>query len=211
MPDEEKSPTDRLLDLFVFGPLGFVLEAEELVPRLAEKGRTTVGSQVGTARVIGQMVVAQGRRELDRQVERLRANGPSAHRPQPEPEPEPEAAATPDPTPTEAAPTAPTAPAAASRSAARPRVEVVTAEADDALEEEREIVLDAAAPSPPRHDADEAAGLAIPDYDSLAASQVVPRLAGLAADELEAVRRYEAAHRGRRTILARVAQLQAGR
>ena len=47
-----------------------------------------------------------------------------------------------------------------------------------------------------------------PDYDSLAASQVVPRLAGLTADELEAVRAYEAADRARRTILGRVAQLQ---
>jgi len=60
----------------------------------------------------------------------------------------------------------------------------------------------------PNYDTDEAALLAIPDYDSLAASQVVPRLAGLEPDELEAVRRYEAAHRARRTILNRVAQLQ---
>ncbi len=52
-------------------------------------------------------------------------------------------------------------------------------------------------------------GLAIPDYDSLSASQVVPRLAGLSHDELEAVRAYEAEHRGRKTILNRVAQLQA--
>ncbi len=58
------------------------------------------------------------------------------------------------------------------------------------------------------YDLTEAALLAIPDYDSLAASQVVPRLAGLTAAELEAVRQYEAAHRARRTILGRVAQLQ---
>jgi hypothetical protein len=56
----------------------------------------------------------------------------------------------------------------------------------------------------------DSAHLAIPDYDSLSASQVVPRLAGLAGDELEAVRTYEAAHRGRKTILNKVAQLQAG-
>jgi hypothetical protein len=60
----------------------------------------------------------------------------------------------------------------------------------------------------PTYDADEAALLGIPDYDSLSASQVVPRLAGLEPDELEAVRQYEAAHRARRTILSRVAQLQ---
>jgi hypothetical protein len=61
-----------------------------------------------------------------------------------------------------------------------------------------------AGPPPPAPDE-----LAIPDYESLSASQVVNRLPGLADDELEAVRRYEAAHRGRKTILNKVAQLQA--
>lgn len=50
--------------------------------------------------------------------------------------------------------------------------------------------------------------LAIPGYDSLSASQVVTRLEGLTPAELEAVRSYESANRGRKTILNRVAQLQ---
>jgi len=50
--------------------------------------------------------------------------------------------------------------------------------------------------------------LAIPGYDSLSASQVVQRLASLSAGELDAVRDYEATTRGRRTILARISQLQ---
>jgi hypothetical protein len=50
--------------------------------------------------------------------------------------------------------------------------------------------------------------LAIPDYDSLSASQVVTRLEGLSPEELEAVRAYESEHRGRKTILNKVAQLQ---
>lgn len=54
-----------------------------------------------------------------------------------------------------------------------------------------------------------AASLAIPDYDSLAASQVVPRLTSLTESELSDVRDYEAAHRSRQTILNRVRQLQA--
>jgi hypothetical protein len=53
-----------------------------------------------------------------------------------------------------------------------------------------------------------AASLAIPDYDGLSASQVVNRLAGLSPVELENVQLYEAAHRGRKTILSKVAQLQ---
>lgn len=53
-----------------------------------------------------------------------------------------------------------------------------------------------------------AATLAIPGYDALAASQVVPRLAGLSVEELEAVRAYEAATRHRKTILTRIDQLR---
>ncbi len=95
------------------------------------------------------------------------------------------------------------APAATDADEPAPNVAMPDIESDDDVEQP--IVV--------RHlrsayDLDEAALLAIPDYDSLAASQVVPRLAGLTADELEAVRAYEAAHRARRTILGRVAQLQ---
>jgi hypothetical protein len=54
----------------------------------------------------------------------------------------------------------------------------------------------------------DAQSLAIPGYDSLSASQVVERLAGLNQEELAAIGSYEAAGRGRRTILNRVAQLR---
>lgn len=49
--------------------------------------------------------------------------------------------------------------------------------------------------------------LPIAGYDSLAASQVIPRLEGLTPDELEAVRAYETAKRGRKTILGKITQL----
>src|SRR5690349_2084711 len=49
--------------------------------------------------------------------------------------------------------------------------------------------------------------LVIPDYDELSASQVVERLDGLPASELDAVRTYEEAHRARRTILYKIEQL----
>lgn len=51
-------------------------------------------------------------------------------------------------------------------------------------------------------------GLPIDGYDTLAASQVVARLDGLDGSALEAVRAYEAAHRNRKTVLGKVAQLQ---
>jgi hypothetical protein len=51
------------------------------------------------------------------------------------------------------------------------------------------------------------ADLAVTDYDSLAASQVVPRLAMLSPEDLRDVLAYEQSHRHRQTILNRVAQL----
>jgi hypothetical protein len=50
------------------------------------------------------------------------------------------------------------------------------------------------------------ADLPIQDYDSLAASQVVPRLTTLSPEELRSVRSYELANRNRQTILNRVGQ-----
>lgn len=67
-----------------------------------------------------------------------------------------------------------------------------------------------AAPGAPAADLPSAESLAIPGYDTLAASQVVQRLSSLEPDELEAIRRYEVSTRGRRTILHRIAQLSAG-
>ncbi len=52
--------------------------------------------------------------------------------------------------------------------------------------------------------------LPIDDYDSRTAVQIVALLDGLAPDELRAIRAHEAAHRGRRTVLARIDQRLAG-
>jgi hypothetical protein len=64
------------------------------------------------------------------------------------------------------------------------------------------------APPAMARSSEKSSGLAIADYDSLAASQVIPRLPGLSSEELEAVRNYEAVNRGRKTVLNRIAQLQ---
>jgi hypothetical protein len=68
-----------------------------------------------------------------------------------------------------------------------------------------------ASPGPERPAPDPAAaaivGAALADYDTLSASQVVRRLESLGPEELEAVRRYEASTRNRRTILNRAGQL----
>lgn len=107
------------------------------------------------------------------------------------------------------------------------RVDVLGVLADDDLDEELDDGADEVLDEPAETTGatDSAAGepsggpdvavpvesdLPIQDYDSLAASQVVPRLATLSADELQVVRAYEQATRGRQTILHRVAQLLAG-
>ena len=65
----------------------------------------------------------------------------------------------------------------------------------------------ATAGTAPRGGARVDAHLAIPDYDDLSASQVVDRLVGLGATDLEAIRSHEVSHRGRATILGKIEQL----
>ena len=187
---DEKNPLEQALDVLLYAPLGLVFSARELLPTLAEKGR----SQIGMARMIGQFAAQQGQQEAEKRLgavreqamatlEQIAGGGAKTNGSSPAP-----------------AATAP-APAAA------PAPEVASADevkAAAAAAVATPIVVTPPAPT----SGPEAAELAIPDYDSLSASQVVPRLQGLAGDELEAVRSYEAAHRGRKTILNRIAQLQ---
>jgi hypothetical protein len=184
--DEQKDARDAALDLFVYAPLGFALEARSLLPRFVERGK----NQVTMAKMVGQFAVQQGQVEagkrlgpLQEQVEGVLADLGLVPRS--------------------------TSPSGAS-SAAAP----VDGEDDATVAPVVELVPDPEPepedPAADLADVPEAADLAIPDYDSLAASQVVPRLRALATDELEAVRAYEAAGRGRKTILNRIAQLQAG-
>ena len=53
------------------------------------------------------------------------------------------------------------------------------------------------------------ANLGIDDYDTLAAAHIVQRLSSLSAAQLGQIRAYEQANRARRTILGKIAQLQA--
>ena len=158
-PSDPAAVRQAVLDVFVYAPIGFLFDAREVVPKLAERGR----SQVTLARLFARYAMQRGQAEADRVLARRGAAT----------EPVPEAALG-----------KPAAPAAEQPAAPRRRRTSTTAGA----------AVDA---------------LAIPGYDSLSASQVVPRLDALRPDELDAVRRHEAAHRGRRTILNRIAQLQA--
>ena len=172
MPDQ-KRPVDRLLDVFVYAPLGFVMNLEEVLPQLVEKGH----QQVTMARMFGKFAVDAGTQEASKRVGPIveqvveQAGGLVNRRP----------------TSSSSSSSAPTA--------AAPRPSPVSVADARSAPGEPELVPDPGS-------------LGITDYDALSASQVVPRLEGLAAAELDAVRRYEAANRGRKTILSKIAQLQ---
>lgn len=180
MTDPEHKPSvEAALDLLVYAPLGLALEARTLMPSLIERGR----NQVTMARMVGRFAVQQG------QVEASKRIGPVQGQVEgiladlglvPRPD---------EPTPHPETPTAPRATSGAAPTASEPTLVIVPDEV-------------------PAIEAPAVGDLAVTDYDSLAASQVVPRLRALSAEELEDVRRYEAAGRGRKTILNRVAQLQ---
>jgi hypothetical protein len=81
-------------------------------------------------------------------------------------------------------------------------------EIDQVEEPEEGVPPSAATPRPAPDPADTAVvETALEGYDTLSASQVVRRLESLGPDELQAVHRYEASHRNRRTILNRTNQL----
>jgi hypothetical protein len=172
---KRQDPTEQLLDLLVYAPLGLLMEARDLVPKLAEKGRQRMGGQVTVARMIGEMAVRQGQRRAEKVVQRLREQpgsrpdrgSPSAgpvngHRPEP-----------------------PTGSTGTAHPSGTPSS------------------ASSAAAGPP-----DASSLAIPGYDTLSASQVVPRLEGLSPQELDAIRAYEETTRARKTILTRIEQLR---
>lgn len=70
-----------------------------------------------------------------------------------------------------------------------------------------EPALETTAPEPALITVAPASAPPFDGYQTLAAAQVVQLLGRLPADELETIRAYESAHRGRRTILAKLDQL----
>jgi hypothetical protein len=163
-----KTPVDQCFEWFVYAPLGFALDARQLLPRFIDRGR----SQVVLARVVGRYAVEKGSNRAetylgqghDQLTAVLQTFGLLPEDPAP----------------------------------------VHQEDLDDFEAEVVTIRRDRVAPVGP-----DVASLAIPDYDNLSASQVVPRLGGLSGEELELVRHYEATNRGRKTILNKIAQLRA--
>lgn len=160
---DDKRPVEQAVELVLYAPIGFALEARRLVPSFIQRGK----QQVQMARMMGKFAVKQGQSEGKARLGKAQA-----------------------------------------------QAEAILAEfglrasaAPTAAETPAESPLGITSTLNQRSSAS-SADLGIADYDSLAASQVIPRLAGLIPSELESVRLYEVANRGRKTILGKVAQLQ---
>lgn len=175
---DEKTPIDHALDVFVYAPFGLAMSVRDLLPQLAEKGKQQLTGQVTMAKMVGQFAVQQGQTEADKAFRKAREQAQTTLE--------------------QLGRMGGAAPAPAD--AAKPST-------NNGVRAETKQPAAAAQPAPATSGPG-ADDLAIPGYDSLSASQVVPRLQGLSPEELEAVRAYEADHRGRRTILNRITQLQ---
>lgn len=178
---------EQAADVVFYAPVGFALEVRRLVPELAERGRR----QVTFNWMVGRYAVRRARARADEVVDLVSETAGGlldlagidlggAEAPEHD--------------------------AAGSATSESEREPEAAAEPTVRLVPDSEPGASAPSPAEPAPDPDD---LAIPGYDTLSAFQVVPRLEGLGGDELEAVREYEHATRGRRTILSRIAQLQA--
>ncbi|MDW3218420.1 MAG: hypothetical protein R8F63_07375 [Acidimicrobiales bacterium] len=58
---------EQLLDLFVYAPIGLALEAKELIPKLADRGR----GQVALTRLAGKVASDRGENEMRRIIEQI--------------------------------------------------------------------------------------------------------------------------------------------
>jgi cytoskeletal protein RodZ len=194
--------TERALDLLVYAPVGVALYLRDTVPTFVNlfvsRGRAELGqrrqqaqNQVAQAKAMGEFAVNFGgpkvREHVEKGIALARKGAESVLGGAEDVGGVPDAAdeaTSPAPAPR------PDRAAANSKAASRPAGETTAT-----------ATATTAAPAPA------ATTLVIPDYDELSASQVVERLDGLPASELDAVRAYEEAHRARRTILYKIEQL----
>jgi hypothetical protein len=211
MSPAQNDPVERALEVFVYAPLGIGLWLRDLAPSLIDtvvaRGKAEIDrrqeqaqQRITTARSMGQVAVAFGVPELKKRADAQLAKAEQqldAVREQAEQFVE-QLTGGRAPAPSNGSG------AAAAAATAPPRTRRPASTAPEP----------APTPEPAAKAADgdgvrstSSAHLPIPGYDALSASQVVERLAGLGAGELEAVRDYETAHRNRRTILGKITQL----
>jgi len=242
-----KEPVDWVVDLFVHTPIGlavmawkrvpeFVSSMPDLVGQAVSKGcaqlaeaEERISEEIRKARMIGEVAVTFGGRQLRREVDaRLRnardaAEGVASFLPGAGAGPNGAGAAGAPKVSASATPTAPASPPdaaakpsaardrAAKASAAKPAVRKPTAKAAGTRKATKPSTAKKASGATKRAGRSappaSATDLPILEYDGLSASQVVSRLSGLSPEELRAIRSYEEGSRGRRTVLQAIDRL----
>ena len=188
-PGLRPEPLERLMDLTVFAPLGLAFSLADWLGALAQRGRDEAGGQLPAARLVGEMAVREGRRRAGKTLTPLRRHAEDALADWTR----------------NIAGSGPFRPGGSTGGrGAHGGSSGTGARGTDPPESEEP---GSGATRRPTKAGTTASELAIPGYDTLSASQVVQRLDGLTREELEAVRAYEHAGRGRKTVLNRVAQL----
>jgi hypothetical protein len=225
---QDQNPIERAVDLFVFAPIGVAMFAKDTVPTFMKmfvsRGETELAhrkkalhDQVNQYRSVGKFAVRYGGPEVRRQAEgkldgarRMaeetftglivpRLPGSAANDSDNEP------VAPVKPTPAKDRPAPRQKPAKVVTRATTPAPTPTKTNGAATNGKAKTGSIAPPVESPIDHPTESA--LAIPEYDQLSASQVVERLDGLTTAELEAVRAYELAHRGRSTILGKIMQL----
>ena len=219
---QEQNPLERAVDLLVFAPIGVAMFAKDTVPTFMKmfvsRGQTelqhrkkALHDQANQYRSVGKFAVRYGGPEVKRQAEgkldgarRLAEEtfsglvvgrtGGGVDDPQPAPASRPKAKRVEEPVKVRNHADSLVDVAGNGKATAKKNGSANGASTKHSSSEGTEAPHDAPA-------------LAIPEYDQLSASQVVERLDGLTAGELDAVRAYELAHRGRNTILGKIIQL----
>ena len=68
MSDDDRL-ADQVLDVFVYAPIGLALEARELIPKLADRGRGQIALTRLAGKVAGQQGQGEARKVLDQILE----------------------------------------------------------------------------------------------------------------------------------------------
>jgi hypothetical protein len=200
---QQQNPLERAVDLFVYAPIGVAMFARDTVPTFLKmfvsRGQTelqhrkkSIADHAHQYRAVGRFAVKYGgpevRRSASDRIDGARRLAEETFSGVIVPRlPARPGGPAPTPAPAPAPAPAPKAPPPVTTPVSEPSPSIASTNGASVTE-----------PS-----------LAIPEYDQLSASQVVERLDGLTATELDEVRAYEVAHRGRSTILGKIVQLTA--
>ena len=216
---DDKSPTDQLLELLVYAPVGMIYEYEDVLDKVVKRGK----SQLQLARLVGKMAAKRGQNELEENVgEVLETAAMSVARgitqfgqavglaPTDDPEaPEDAVAHEPPPPPTKD----PVAKRPAAKNAAKPKPAKKAASKKPAAKKaaakkpavkkaaaKKTAVQKAAAKKP-------SPSLPIAGYDDLKAKDIVDLVNDLSPTQRAKIRSYEVENRARKTVLAKIDRL----